>query len=95
MKLDVQGPNKTVRQVIDMLRSAYKLETNSIIGKQFYYDEMQKEHQARLEMTIEQLYEKMEGVKPYEGQRYIPLTISATTMDGDETTCPLMRYALS
>lgn len=94
--LDVKGPNKTIRQVIDTLRSQYKLETNMIIlGKKPFYNEMQKEHQERLNKTVEQLYEELEGTKIYPGKRYIPFIISATTLEGDEASCPTVRYVLN
>lgn len=96
MKIDVKGPNRTVRQVIDQLRSEHKLETNMIIlGRKPFYNEMQKEHQERLGKTVEELYEQLEGLKPYAGKRYIPFIISATTLEGDEASCPTMRYILN
>lgn len=96
MKLDIKGPNKTLRQVIDILRSQYKLETNMIIlGKKPFYNEMQKEHQERLNKTVEELYKEMEPGHLYEGKRYIPFIISATTLEGDEASCPTLRYILN
>lgn len=96
MALDVKGPNKTVRQVIDILRSQYKLETNMIImGKKPLYNEMQKEHQERLNKTVEELYIELDKAPIYEGKRYIPFIISATTLEGDEASCPTLRYILN
>ena len=95
-KLDVKGPNKTVRQVIDYLRSQYKLETSMIIlGRVPLYNELQKDHKERLDKTIEELYNQIETTKIYEGKRYIPFVISATTLEGDEANCPIVRYVLN
>ena len=96
MKLDIKGPNKTIRQVIDILRNEYKLETNMLIlGKKPFYNEMQKEHAERLNKTVEQIYLQLEGKPTNPGQRYIPFIISATTLEGDEASCPMMRYILN
>lgn len=96
MKIDIKGPNKTVRQVIDILRHEHKLEANMLIlGKKPFYNEMQKEHAERLNKTVEQVYEEIEKTKIYPGMRYIPMVISATTLEGDEANCPTMRYILN
>ena len=96
MKIDVKGPNKTVKQIIDELRNEHGLECNMLIlGKRPYYNEMQAEHKARLSQTIEELYVQLENAEIYEGKRYIPFMISATTLDGDEASCPTLRYILN
>jgi len=92
----VQGPNKTVRQLVDFLRSEHKLECNMLIlGKKPYWNEMQAEHKERLNRTVEELYESLEKTKIYLGKRYIPFIISATTLEGDEASCPMVRYILN
>ena len=66
-----------------------------ILGKRPFYNEMQKEHQERLSKTVEQLYEDIEKIKIYPGKRYIPFMVSATTLEGDEASCPILRYVLN
>jgi len=66
-----------------------------ILGKKPYWNEMQAEHKPRLDKTIEELYEQLEGVKIFEGKRYIPFMISATTLEGDEASTPTVRYILN
>jgi hypothetical protein len=66
-----------------------------ILGKKPYWNEMQAEHKDRLSRTIEELYETIEKTKIYPGKRYIPFIISATTLEGDEASCPMVRYILN
>jgi ubiquitin-activating enzyme E1 len=96
MKIDIRGPNKTIRQVLDTLRSEHKLEVNMIIlGKRPFFNEMQADHKDRLGKTVEEVYKLVEGKDTYPGQRYIPFILSATTLEGDEASCPIMRYILN
>lgn len=66
-----------------------------ILGKKPFWNEMQAEHKERLNKTVEQLYEELEGTKLYPGKRYIPFIVSATTLEGDEASCPTVRYVLN
>ena len=56
---------------------------------------MRKEDGSKLDILLEDVYEDIEKKKIYEGRRYIPISISAETVDGDSATTPIVRYILS
>lgn len=98
MKIDVQGPSKTVKEVLDSLREKYDLEVGAIeiVGiKNPIYDELNKQHKERLGKTIEFLYDEHHKTKLHPGKKYIAMMISATTTDGTDAVSPLVRYILN
>lgn len=64
-------------------------------GAKPFYDDMNKQHKASLDKTVEAVYEEVLGSKIYPGKKYIALQISATTTDGVDAVCPLLRYILN
>ena len=96
MSLDVQG-SKTLREMIDELKDKHKIVVNMIVqGRAPLWSEGSKTQEHRLDMKVEDAYlEASKLDKFWPGKKYLTFVVSAETVDGDEASCPIIRYILN
>lgn len=97
MTLDMQGPNKTIQDVLDFFVEKHDLQISMIITgtKPLYADYL--DHTERLGQTVEEVYRSVNKIEEDfpKGMKYLILTISCQVhSSGDEANCPAFRYIL-
>lgn len=95
--MDIQGPNKTIQQIIDFLGETHGVETTMLISgtKPLWASYM--DHDDRLGKTIEEVYKSTNnhvGDFP-EGMKYLIFVAACNVKDSeDDASLPHIRYIL-
>jgi ubiquitin-activating enzyme E1 len=90
-KIDIIGPNKTVRNFVDDFKDKYNVNIDYINYNELTLASPIDEDEDELDKTIEELFK--ENIKLYENTKYIRLEISGN-YEGVEVCIPTIKYIL-